>query len=122
MNITHYLLNGTALALCLATALTAQEAKEQKLKPKDVPAPVVAAAAKAYPNARIREWAKENEGSATQYEASMIDGTKKRDVLFSPDGAVVAVEEVIPTTELPKAVREAIKARYPQGVIRSAEK
>src|ERR1700674_1349959 len=41
---------GTALALCLVTAVSAQEAKEQKLKFKDVPAPVVAAAAKAYPN------------------------------------------------------------------------
>ena len=44
MNMTHYLLKRIALALCLATVLAAQEAKEQKLKPKDVPAPVVAVA------------------------------------------------------------------------------
>src|ERR1700694_4381690 len=92
MNMNRYLSIGMALALCLITVLSAQEAKEQKLKLKDVPAPVVAAAAKAYPNAKIREWAKETEDGKTEYEASMVEGSTKRDVLFAPNGDVVAVE------------------------------
>jgi hypothetical protein len=122
MRIRFYVCNGMALALFLAAALSGQEAKEQKLKPKDVPAPVVAAAAKAYPNAKIRGWAKEMEAGSPQYEASMIEGTAKRDVLFAPDGSVIAVEEVIPIADLPSAVKNAILAKYPRGVIHSAEK
>ena len=122
MNMNRYLSTGMALAFCLVTAVSAQEAKEQKLKLKDVPAPVVAAAAKAYPSARIREWTKETEAGKTQYEASMVDGATKRDVLFAPNGTVMAVEEVIPIAELPPAVQNTIKAKYPQGVIHSAEK
>ena len=122
MNMNRYLSTGMALALCLTTAVSAQEAKEQKLKLKDVPPPVVAAAAKAYPHAKIREWAKETEVGKTQYEASMVDGATKRDVLFAPDGTVVSVEEMIPLAELPAAVKDAVKAKYPQGVIHTAEK
>jgi glucose/arabinose dehydrogenase len=122
MNMNRYLSTGMALAVCLVTAVSAQEAKEQKVKLKDVPAPVAAAAAKAYPNAKIREWAKETEAGKMQYEASMVEGATKRDVLFAPDGTVMAVEEVISIAELPAAVKNTIKAKYPQGVIHSAEK
>lgn len=118
----RYLFNTLALAACLITGLSAQEAKEETLEPKDVPPSVVSAAAKAYPNAKIREWAKENEDGKTLYEASMVDGAKKRDVLFAADGTVVAVEEVIPMGEVPTAVKDAIKAKYPKGVIHSTEK
>ncbi len=89
MNMNRYLSTGMALAVCLVTAVSAQEAKEQKLKLKDVPAPVVAAATKAYPNAKIREWAKETEAGKPQYEASIVEGPTKRDLLFAPNGAVV---------------------------------
>src|SRR3982074_256762 len=122
MNMNRYLSTGMALALCLVTAVSAQEAKEQKVKLKDVPAPVIAAAAKAYPNARIREWAKEIEAGKTEYEASMVEGATKRDVLFAPDGTIVAVEEIIPLAELPTAVKNTIKAAYPHGVIHTVEK
>ncbi len=121
MNMNRYLSTGMALAVCLVTAVSAQEAIEQKLKLKDVPAPVVAAATKAYPNAKIREWAKENEAGKPQYEASIVEGATKPDLLFAPNGAVVAVEEVISQAELPAAVQNTIKAKYPQGVIHTAE-
>jgi glucose/arabinose dehydrogenase len=122
MNMNRYLSTGMALALRLTTVVSAQEAKEQKLKLKDVPAPVAAAAANAYPHAKIREWAKETEAGSTQYEASMVDGAMKRDVLFAPNGTVVAVEEIISPAELPAAVQNTIKAKYPQGVTHTAEK
>ncbi len=118
----RYPISMLALAACLITGLSAQEAKEETVKRQDVPPAVVSAAAKAYPKAKIREWAKESEDGKTLYEASMVDGAKKQDVLFAADGSVVAVEEVVPMSEVPTAVKDAIKAKYPKGVIHSTEK
>jgi hypothetical protein len=118
----RYLFNTLTLAACLITGLSAQEAKEEKLKLKDVPPSVVLAAATGYPKAKIREWAKEIENGKTLYEASMVDAATKRDVLFAADGTVVAVEVVIPMGEVPAAVKDSIKAKYPKGLIHKAEK
>ena len=63
----RYLTITLALAACLETGLSAQEAKEEKLKLKDVPPSVVLAAATGYPKAKIREWAKEIENGKTLY-------------------------------------------------------
>lgn len=115
------LFNSLALA-CLVTGLSAQEAKEQKLKARDVPPAVVAAAAKAYPGARINQWAKETENGKTLYEASMVEGAKKRDVIFTADGTVDVVEEVIAIGELPTPVKDAVKAKYPKTTIHLAER
>ena len=73
------------LSFCLAAWVFAQE---QKVNRKGVPAAVSASAAKAYPNARIEGWSKETEDGKTYYEAEMIEGQTKRDVIFLPDGKI----------------------------------
>ncbi len=108
-----------ALSLCLATSVTAQE---HNVKPKDVPAVVVAAAVKAFPSAKIVEWAKETEGGKTLFEASMTEGPKKRDVLLTPDGKIDAVEEIIAMSEVPTAVQNALKTKYPKAIVQTAER
>ena len=115
----HRILFFPLVALLGAMMLLAQE---QKVKAKDVPAPVVAAAAKAFPKATVKGWSKEVEDGKTQYEASMTEGAVKRDVIFAADGKLVLVEEAIATAALPPAVSQAVKAKYPQGVIQLAEK
>jgi hypothetical protein len=58
----------------------------------------------------------EHENGGDIYEATivMLDGST-RDVELSPDGAILAVEEVIPVTALPAAVADAFTARYPEA-------
>jgi hypothetical protein len=110
-----------ALSFCLATFVGAQDS-EKKVKAKDVPAAVAAAAAKAYPNARIVEWARETEAGKIFYEAEMREGKTKRDVLFTPDGKIELVEEAVSISEVPSAVKNALKMRYPKATINEAER
>jgi uncharacterized membrane protein YkoI len=109
----------TGLALCLSLTVTAQE---QKVNQKDVPAPALAAATKAYPKAQVKGWEKETKDGKTLYEVTMASGGAKWQVVFEADGAFVAREEVIPVTSLPSAVRDAVKAKYPKATLHSAEK
>ena len=97
-------------------------AQEQKVNNKNVPPPVLAAAAKAYPNATVKHWSKETEDGRTFYEAEMVEGQTKRDVLFRPDGKIDIIEEEIATSAVPTAVHNALKARYPKAEITLAEK
>ncbi len=119
MNTKRYLLGGTLAALGIASGLLAQE---QAIKSKDVPNAVVSAVGKAYPNAKIRGWEKEMKGGKAFYEASVMDGAVKRDVLFTADGTQVEAEETIAVNQLPSAVRGAIQTKYPRATIRGAEK
>src|SRR2546422_680314 len=108
-----------AISFCLAAVASAQE---KGIRAKDVPAPVIAAAAKAYPNARIVGWAREIDSGKTFYEAEMREGQTKRDVAFMPDGTIDLVEEEIALAQVPAAVQDALKARYPRAVINQAER
>lgn len=119
MKSNYTMFGGAALALCLSLAAFGQETK---IKAKDVPAPALAAATRAYPKAQVKEWEKNVENGKTTYEVTMAEGAAKWQVVFGADGAFEAREEVIPVTSLPAAVRDAVKAKYPKATLHSAEK
>jgi hypothetical protein len=106
----------------LTTIARGQEDKEAKLKPADVPAAVSQAIAKQYPKAKVSGWSKELEDGKTTYEASVIEGSSKRDVVFAEDGSLLAIEEAIQVSDLPAAVKSAIRNKYPGASLRKAEK
>lgn len=85
-------------------------AKDEVLKEADVPAPVMAAFKKKYPSARAdkfeREAGKGTEKGKTIYEIKFRDGKKKLEVELTPEGTIVAEEEVITKKDLPEAVRK----------------
>jgi hypothetical protein len=87
-----------------------------------LPASVAAAFKKAYPNAVIKNWAKETEKGKTQYEVESMDGTQRRDINYAPDGTVLIIEELIPTSALPAPVAAAVAKIYPKASITTAEK
>ena len=51
-----------------------------------------------------------------------LDGKVPRNILYTPDGTAVNVEEGIAVKDIPAAVVEAVKRQYPDASIRSAEK
>jgi hypothetical protein len=108
--------------LCFAGLVLGGEDKETKLKSGEVPAAVVAAASKQYPGAQMSNWTKETEDGQTTYEASMVDGSSKRDIVFAENGALLAIEDVIPVSDLPAAVKKAILGEFPGASLRKAEK
>ena len=97
-------------------------AKEKKLTVKDLPVAVNSAFKAAYPNAQIKEVGTETEGGVEYYEVESVDGKTKRDLLYTKDGKVYEIEEVIAAEALPEAVKQAVTKVYPQGTIEKAEK
>ncbi len=95
-----------AAALLFAASVVAQE---KKVKRDDVPAPVLAAFAKAFPKAQAIGYSQEKEDGKTLYEVESKEGTVHRDVTFEPEGKLVVVEEEVAVKDLPQAVRAALQ-------------
>ncbi len=97
-------------------------AKEQKLAREKVPVEVLSAFQKAYPQAVARGYEEEVKHGKTFYEIESKDGETNRDILFSPAGEIVEIEEMIQKTEIPQIIQQASAAKFPQAEIRRAEK
>jgi hypothetical protein len=112
------ILCGAAVLLVLATAARADE---EKVPLDKLPKAVVEAVKAKFPKAELIGAEKETEKGKTSYEVNIKDGKQAIDVTVTPEGKIVLVEKEIAVDDLPKAVAEAIKARYPKGTIKSAE-
>jgi uncharacterized membrane protein YkoI len=110
------------IAMAVSLLAIAAVAQEKKITGKDVPAAVISAFKTAYPNATIRGYAREKENGKVFYEIESREGTTTRDVLYNPDGTVAEIEESLTASDLPAAVQQAFKAKYPKAVITKAEK
>jgi hypothetical protein len=88
----------------------------QKLK---VPDAVTKAFNSKYPGASDVKWGKE---SAKEYEAEFKLNGNNVSANFGTDGAWVETETSIKINDLPVAVVDAIKKKYPGAVITTAEK
>ncbi len=114
------------LPYCLALIFTfvsiSALAQETKISKKNVPSAVLEAFAKTYPKAAIKQTNKEIKDGITYYEIESKDGKIKRDVLFSQNGAIAEVEEIIGAKSLPHSVQESIVNKYPGEKIVTIEK
>jgi hypothetical protein len=133
MKITRIVTSMLALLLVvvpLALAQTAKPAPAAKPAPvaqaadpaAALPAPVLAAFKKSYPNATIRHASKETEAGKTVWEVESIDTNLARDLVYNPDGTVVEVEEEVAMAGVPPVVADALKAKYPKATVTKAEK
>src|SRR4051812_10101149 len=85
----------------------------------NVPAAVSNAFKSKFPNATNVKWGKE---SAKEFEAEFkLNGTSIS-ANFNTDGSWVETETVIKTADLPAAVTNAVKKKYPGAAITMAEK
>ncbi len=108
------------VGLCLGTLALGQKA--DKNNKQALPAAVSTAFHKAYPNATIKKSAKERKDGQTVYEVESVDQGRRRDILYTPDGSVVEVEEEVDQSALPEKVIAAIKRHHPRAVISKCEK
>ncbi|MGE5398828.1 MAG: PepSY-like domain-containing protein [Ignavibacteriales bacterium] len=111
-----------AVVLAVILSLSTYAQTKKKDVTKNVPSVVLDAFKKAYPNAVIKGTGKENEEGKTFYEIESIDGKVKRDLLYLPDGKVAEIEEKIPNSDLPDAVKQSVKKEFPNGKIITAER
>ena len=95
---------------------------ETKVMKKDVPAPVLAAFAKAYPHATVKGYAKEMKNGNSVYEVESMEGATHLDVSFAADGKLLVVEESMAMKDVPAVVQQALEKKYPKAKVSLAEK
>ena len=103
-------------AVLVAAIVISMSANCQGIK---VPAAVKNAFSAKYSNATHVTWGKEN---AKEYEAEFKLNNTNVSANFGLTGNWVETETVIPITDLPAVVTDAIKKKYPGAVITMAEK
>jgi peroxiredoxin len=109
-------------ALILGVSTNASAEGKKKFTKKDLPAAVTSAFEKAYPKATIKGASKEKENNTTYYEIESVDGTTKRDLLYTADGTIAEIEENIEAKDVPEAVAKTLKSDYGKYTIEKSEK
>ena len=66
--------------------------------------------------------AAEKENGKVVWEVESTENGLGRDLLYTPDGTVVEIEEEVPSAQLPVPVTVAVKAQYPAARIVKGEK
>lgn len=101
----------------------------QDIKESDVPAAVVSAFKKQYPNVKEVEWEKEGNNYEAEIELVQVpmDGKgKKREVEksleYTATGELVKTEEQIEIKALPAAINDYVNKNYPGKKIKEASK
>jgi hypothetical protein len=97
-------------------------AQEKKIDKKDLPKSVLSSFQKSYPNAEIKGTSMENEHGKTYYEIESIEGTQRRDLLYTENGKVSEIEETMAAAEIPDFVKSSVMKKYPNCEINRAEK
>ena len=109
------------IVICFLVAVLAN-AQEKKVTKKEVPAAVISAFQKAYPEAKIKGYAKEIEEGKTYFEIESMNGKASLDALYLADGTVAEVEESIAPSALPSPVSDAVSAKHSGAKIVKAER
>jgi len=99
----------------------AAEGKAAAVDLKILPEAVLNAFKAAYPNAVIKGASKEVENGVTLFEVESMDGTVGRNLIYTAQGKVNEIEEVIAPADLPAAVQQTLAKEFPGYKILTAE-
>jgi hypothetical protein len=99
----------------------ATSAQERKIRHSDLPSAVKKTVDAERQDAIIRGFSQEKEKGQTYYEAELTVGGQSKDILMSPDGAIVEVEEQVALASLTPALREALQAKAGKGKLTKVE-
>jgi uncharacterized membrane protein YkoI len=112
----------TVIASALAGAMArADEAKEEKVPLDKVPKAVLDTVKAKFEGAELVSAEKEKEDGKLVYEINLKHKGQKIEVTLTPEGKIVSIEKTIAIKDLPKAVADAVEAKYPKAAIKTAE-
>jgi hypothetical protein len=111
------------LAGVVLLALTAvcARADEEKVPLDKVPKAVLDAVKAKFPKAKLVGASTEKEDGKTVYEVAIKDGDTNIDVTVTPEGKITTVEKEITLKDVPKAVADALEAKYPKATVSKVE-
>ncbi len=109
-----------AIAACGLLLAGTVSAQEKKIKRSELPPAVEKTVAKEA-GATIRGFSVEKEKGETFYEAEMMVNGHSKDVLMSPDGTIVEIEEEVKLDSLSPEVKAGLQAKAGAGKILKVE-
>jgi hypothetical protein len=114
-------LSSLAAVVLLAVAAAVGRADEEKISLDKLPKEVLAAVKAKFPKGELKGAAKEVEDGKTLYEVMLEEKGHKIDATFTADGKIAGIEKQIEAKDLPKAVTEALKAKYAKATYKKVE-
>jgi hypothetical protein len=105
----------------VALLSTSVRADEELIALDKLPKAVLEAVKKRFPKAELLEAAKETDKDKTEYEITLKEAGVKIDVMLTPDGKITLIEKMIAAKDLPKAVTDALEAKYPKATYKTVE-
>jgi len=108
----------TGLCACgvlAACFLAVARADEEKVPLDKVPKAVLDAVKTRFPQAKLVSAEKETDKDKVVYEIAITDKDQKIEVTLTPEGKIVEIEKQIAVSDLPKAVADVAKAKYPKA-------
>jgi hypothetical protein len=108
-----------AVALLAVSGIARSD--ESKVPLGEVPKAGIDAVKAMFPGAEIAGAAKETEDGKTVYEVSLKQQGRNIDVTLDTDGKIQLVEKEIADKNLPKAVKQALEAKYPKATYKIIE-
>lgn len=109
------------LFLAMLAAGSPANAKEEKVPLDQVPKAVLDAVKAKFPGAKLTEAAKETADDKTAYEIELEHKGQEYTVSATAEGKITETEREVEIKDLPKAVADAIKKKYPNGKMEEAE-
>ena len=116
------LLCGLTMLAGLALVAGARGDEEEKVPIEKLPARVTDAVKAKFAGAELIGASKEKEKDREVYEVEIKHKGTHIDVTLTPEGSIVCIETQIDARELPKAVAEALAAKYPKASYKIVEK
>jgi hypothetical protein len=110
--------------LCFAAVLawTPSRAQEAKVAKNDIPKGILSSFTRAYPKGVILGASKETENGKLLYEIESADGSLRRDLLYTPEGKLIEIEETVEPDSLPHAVAKEMKRQLGEGKLVQSER
>jgi hypothetical protein len=112
---------GIVAVLGLSVLLVEARADEEKVSFDKLPAAVKKAIKRKFPKAEIEGASREVEDGTTTYEVELEIKDRSVDVTLKADGTILEIERETPVDKLPKVVKKALAARYPEAKIEKVE-
>ena len=95
---------------------------EKSIPVKSLPDSVKADFVQRFPNAQIKACSQEKRKGTVVYEVESIDNKLNRDIIYSPDGKALEIEERILESSLPTSVTHSIQSEYANSTYKRIEK
>ncbi len=106
----------TVAVVGLNSALAIDDVAVDKL-----PKSVVDSLKKRFPKGELTSASKSGDKEKTTFEVTVKEGSLKADVNLNANGVITGIEKQIAEADMPKAVADAWKVKYPKGTFKTCE-